>query len=201
MYEKNNPIVISGPSGSGKSKLVDYIEKNYPTFLEAMGITTREKRPIEIGRMYFVSKKEFEDLISQNGLIEYTIYNNNYYGVSKSEFEKLKEYHLMFNVGYSSAKEIKSLYEDTSMIFLLPPTEEELIKRLGDRGTERYLLGIKDTMTNAFKYDYLLISLTDDLKTTAEDFMDIISQNSKSYQKKLILSKNKDFINNFYSKR
>ena len=49
---------------------------------------------------------EFENLISTDGLIEYCIYNNNYYGVPKSEFEKLKEYHLMFNVGYSSAKEI-----------------------------------------------------------------------------------------------
>ena len=71
---RNNPIVISGPSGSGKSELIEYIEKEYPTFLEATGITTRAKREIEVGRMYFVSKAEFENLISTDGLIEYCIY-------------------------------------------------------------------------------------------------------------------------------
>ena len=79
---RNNPIVISGPSGSGKSELIEYIEKEYPTFLEATGITTRAKREIEVGRMYFVSKAEFENLISTDGLIEYCIYNNNYYAIN-----------------------------------------------------------------------------------------------------------------------
>lgn len=201
MKEKNSPIVISGPSASGKSRLIEYIEQEYPTFLEATGITTRERRPVEVGRMYFVSKAEFANLISTNGLIEYCIYNNNYYGVPKSEFEKLKEYHLMFNVGYSSASEIKRLYQDTKMIYLLPPTEEELIRRLGGRDQERFSIGIQETMNNAFKYDYLLISITDDLEATANDFMDIVNQTSESEQKKLILAKNRDFINNFYKRR
>ena len=188
---RNNPIVISGPSGSGKSELIEYIEKEYPTFLEATGITTRAKREIEVGRMYFVSKAEFE----------YCIYNNNYYGVPKSEFEKLKEYHLMFNVGYSSAKEIKKMYEDTTMIYLMPPTKEELLRRLGDRGEERYLLGIQETINYALKYDYLLLSLTNDMKTTTDDFMDIVNQKEESKQKRLILAKNKDFITSFYKGR
>lgn len=198
---RNNPIVISGPSGNGKSELIEYIEKEYPTFLEATGITTRAKREIEVGRMYFVSKAEFENLISTDGLIEYCIYNNNYYGVPKSEFEKLKEYHLMFNVGYSSAKEIKKMYEDTTMIYLMPPTKEELLRRLGDRGEERYLLGIQETMNYALKYDYLLLSLTNDMKTTTDDFMDIVNQKEESKQKRLILAKNKDFITSFYKGR
>lgn len=197
---KNNPIVISGPSGSGKSALIEHIEKNYPTFLEATGITTREKREIEIGRMYFVDKEEFEKLIAANGLIEYCIYNNNYYGVPKSEFEKLNEYHLIFNVGYSSAKEIKKIYRDTIMIYLMPPDQKELLRRLGERGQERFLAGIKETLENAFNYDYLLVSITDDMKTTTDDFMDIINQKTESHQKRLVLAKNRDFINKFYKK-
>lgn len=197
---ENSPIVISGPSGAGKSELIDYVEKNYPTFLEATGITTREKRKVEVGRMYFVSKEEFQQLILSNGLIEYCIFNNNYYGVPKSEFDKLKEYHLMFNVGYSSAREIKNIYDDTKMIYLLPPTSEELIRRLGDRGQERYDIGIQETMEYAFKYDYLLISITNNLQQTADDLIDIVNQKNIAQQKKLILAKNRDFINNFYKK-
>ena len=197
---RNNPIVISGPSGSGKSKLIEYIEKEYPTFLEATGITTRAKREIEVGRMYFVSKEEFQQLIISNDLIEYCVFNNNYYGVPKSEFEKLKEYHLMFNVGYSSAREIKNIYDDTKMIYLLPPTSEELIRRLGDRGKERYIIGIQEMMDYAFEYDYLLISITNNLQQTADDLMDIVNQKNTAQQKKLILAKNRDFVNNFYKK-
>ncbi len=197
---ENSPIVISGPSGAGKSELIDYVEKNYPTFLEATGITTREKRKVEVGRMYFVSKEEFQQLILSNGLIEYCIFNNNYYGVLKSEFDKLKEYHLMFNVGYSSAREIKNIYDDTKMIYLLPPTSEELIRRLGDRGQERYDIGIQETMEYAFKYDYLLISITNNLQQTADDLIDIVNQKNIAQQKKLILAKNRDFVNNFYKK-
>ena len=198
---KNSPIVISGPSGSGKSELIEYIERKYPTFLEATGITTRAKRENEVGKMYFISKEEFEKLILTNSLIEYCIYNNNYYGVPKSEFEKLKKNHLIFNVSYSSAKEIKKLYINTTMIYLLPPTKDELLRRLSNRGNERYLLGIQETMNNALKYDYLLLSLTNDLETTTNDFMDIINQKEGSKQKKLVLAKNKDFITNFYKER
>lgn len=84
------------------------------------------------------------------------------------------------------------------MIYLLPPTKEELLKRLGDRGMERYNLGIEETINNAFKYEYLLLSQPDDLNTTYCDFMDIIEEKSKAQQKRLILAKNKDFVNNFY---
>lgn len=196
--EYYSPIVLSGPSGSGKSELINYIENKNPLFLEATGSTTRERRTVETGRMNFVSKEEFERLINLGQLIEYCVYNNNYYGVSKEEFEKLKYYHIIFNVGYSSAKIIKEMYQDSHMIYLLPPSKEELLKRIGDRGIDRYNLGIEETMKNAFYYEYLLLSLTDDLETTYYDFMDIINQNSKSQQKRLVLAKNQDFINRFY---
>lgn len=93
------------------------------------------------------------------------------------------------------------MYEDTTMIYLMPPTKEELLRRLGDRGKERYLLGIQETMNYALKYDYLLLSLTNDMKTTTDDFMDIVNQKEESKQKRLVLAKNKDFITNFYKGR
>lgn len=193
-----SPIILSGPSGAGKTEIIDFIEKKDSTFLEATGSTTRQKREIETGRMYFITREEFETLIENNELIEYCIYNGNYYGVAKTEFQKLQQYHLMFNVGYPSAKVIKELYVDSFMIYLLPPTKEELLRRLDGRGYERYLFGIEETMKYAFEYEYLLISQTGDLNNTYADFMDIVEQKSNARQKKLVLSKNRDFVNQFY---
>lgn len=195
---KNSPIVITGPSGAGKTELINYIEENNVTYLEATGSTTREKRKNETGRMNFISKAEFEILIQTNSLIEYCLYNGNYYGVAMSEFEKLDKYHLMFNVGYSSAKVIKEIHDNTIMIYLLPPNKKELLRRIGNRGYNRYLLGIEETMANALKYDYLLISQTDDFHSTYNDFIDISEQKSNSNQKRLVLAKNRDFVRNFY---
>jgi guanylate kinase len=195
---KNSPIVISGPSGAGKTELIEYIEKKNSLFLEATGYTTREKRKIETGKMYFIKNNEFEQLIRNDELIEYCIYNGNYYGIAKKEFEKLKDNYLIFNVGYSSAKVIKDMYHNSFMIYLLPPTKEELLRRLGDRDYQRYLIGIEETMKHALEYEYLLISQTNDFERTFNDFMDIFEQKSTSNEKKLILAKNKDFINGFY---
>lgn len=193
-----SPIVITGPSGSGKSVLIEYIEQNNPLFIEAYGATTREKRENETGKMYFISHDEFEQLIDKNLLIEYCIYRNNYYGVLKSELEKLRERYVMFNVGYSSAQVIQSMQKSTFMIYLLPPNKEELLRRLGDRGYERYLLGIEETVNNAEKFDYLLLSQTDNLKGTYEDFMNIVEQKNDYQKSKMVLARNKDFIKNFY---
>ena len=193
-----SPIVITGSSGSGKSVLIEYIEQNNPLFIEAYGATTREKRENETGKMYFISHDEFEQLIDKNLLIEYCIYRNNYYGVLKSELEKLRERYVMFNVGYSSAQVIQSMQKSTFMIYLLPPNKEELLRRLGDRGYERYLLGIEETVNNAEKFDYLLLSQTDNLKGTYEDFMNIVEQKNDYQKSKMVLARNKDFIKNFY---
>ena len=84
------------------------------------------------------------------------------------------------------------------MIYLLPPNKEELLRRLGDRGYERYLLGIEETVNNAEKFDYLLLSQTDNLKGTYEDFMNIVEQKNDYQKSKMVLARNKDFIKNFY---
>lgn len=193
-----SPIVISGPSGAGKSVLINYIEQKNSLFLEASGCTTRQKRENETGRMYFLSKEEFEILIEHDQLIEYCIYNGNYYGCPKSGLEKLNEKYMIFNVGYSSAKVIKEMNSDAYMIYLMPPHKEELIWRIGDRGSERYRLGIEETMKHALYYEYLLISQTDNLEATYHDFLDIVNQKDKAKSKRLILAKNRDFIRNYY---
>lgn len=198
MERNYSPIVISGPSGAGKSELISYIEKRNSLFLEATGCTTREKRQNEVGRMNFVSRNYFENLIQNNELIEYCIYNGNYYGVPKSELLKLDQNYLIFNVNYGSARVIRQLRTDALLVYLMPPTNEELLKRIGQRGEERYRIGVKDTMNYALKYDYLLISQTDNFELIYDNFLDIAYQTDKAKAKRLTLAQNKDFINNFY---
>ena len=192
------PIVIAGPSGAGKTELINYITEHYSSFTEAAGYTTRPRRDTDNENIKSISKDEFEQMISSNGLIEYCVYNGNYYGIPKSEFQKLEKYNLIFNVGYSSAEIIKRIYSDTLMIYLLPPTKEELIRRLGDRERERYILGIEETKKNASKYDYLLVSETDNLEGTCNNFLNIVQQNQRQIQEKLKMEKNKDFVDDFY---
>lgn len=195
---KYNPIVISGPSGSGKTELIDYISSNNKIFEEAIGMTTRSRRPNESAMMNFVTYDEFISKINEDNLIEYTLYNGNYYGVSKDELNKLNNRRVIFNVSYSSAKIIKKIDNRTILIYLLPPNKEELLRRLGNRGMERFILGMEETIKNAFDYEYLLISLTDNLPDTYCDFLDIVDKKRDYMQKKLILSKNRDFVNKFY---
>lgn len=193
-----SPIVISGPSGAGKSELINYIEKNNNLFSEAYGLTTRKKREFETGKMSFVDYDFFNQQIKNNSLIEYCLYNGNYYGVSKEEFKKLDEKYVIFNVSYSSAKIIKKIYEDAYMIYLLPPNKQELLRRLGEREQNRYYLGIKETEQYACLYDYLLISLTNDFEHTYYNFLDIINQNASGYKQKILHKNNYEFIKKFY---
>lgn len=194
-----NPIIITGPSGSGKSTIVNYIVDNNSLFIEAEGVTTREKRKNETDKIISISFDEFNRLIEKDLLIEYSKYNGNYYGIPKAEYVKLKEKYLLFNVGYSSAKIIKSNYVDSIMIFLLPPTRKDLVDRLGDRYNDyRYQSGKIETINNIANYDYLLISKNNDLAGTYRDFIDIVNKTKNSEKFKVKSLKNDMFIKSFY---
>lgn len=191
------PIVISGPSGAGKSLFVDYlVDKEYPFYQEAIGYTTRAKRDGE-DKINCISVPEFESLIASDSLIEYCNYNGNYYGMSKEEFERLKNCNLIFNVGYSSASVIKGLYPSSPSIYMLPPTKEELLSRLQGRDYNRYLIGMEETLAHAAFYEYLMISYPNDLARMHDDFLEIMESRT-SASPRLILSRNQDFLRRFY---
>ena len=196
----NIPIILTGPSGAGKTELTNYITKRYDTFKEAIGYTTREKRIDDDGKIISISREQFTKLILNDELIEYGIYNENFYGIPKSEFEKLEQYNLIFNVGYSSAKIIKKMHKEALMIYLLPPNKEELLRRLENRDKEhkRYMLGMEETKNNSHMYEYLLISKTNDLEAICNDFMQIVNKNKIQIQDRLKMKENRDFIDDFY---
>ena len=196
---KYDPIVISGPSGSGKNHFVAYAVSQDEIFHEAQGCTTRERREGETNEMFFLSVEEFEELIQNNQLIDFTIYDKNYYGTPLSEYDKLDDKRVIFNVTSDGGIVIKNDYRGTFLIYMLPPNREELLRRLGDRGQDRYTAGIKDVLNNASYYEYLLISSTQDLNKIYEDFLSVVDRKEDGKKKRMIEKSNSDFIKNFYS--
>ncbi len=188
------PIVITGPSGTGKTKLIEYITNRNIEYTEAVGVTTRERRKTD-KNINFITKENFVNLINEHRLIEYTIFNGNYYGMPINELDKLKRQSVIFDVGYSSAKLVKMTYNKTKMIYMLPPSEEELIKRLKkeNRDINRFVLGKNETLKNSQYYDYLLISDTDNMEAIYQNFINIVEKN-----KKTDIDKKEKFIEDFY---
>lgn len=151
--EKGDLIVISGPSGSGKGSVIkELLAKNENLYL-SVSMTSRAMRAYETnGLEYnFVSKEEFEEKINNDELLEYTLYNNNYYGTPKSEItnniEKGKN--VILEIEIEGALNVKKMVPEAIFIFILPPSMKELLKRLKNRGTED-----NDKIINRFKTAY-----------------------------------------------
>lgn len=134
-------LAISSPSGGGKTTIVKELLRKHPSLKFSVSATTRTKRNGETNGKdyYFLSKKEFLNLIKENKLVEYEKLFGNYYGTLKSEIEKtLKQKRKMiFDVDVKGALNIKKQYPETSkLIFIKPPDIETLQNRLRQRKTE-----------------------------------------------------------------
>lgn len=140
MKKKGLLIVLSGPSGSGKGTICkSFLEKNEKVGL-SISATTREPRDGEVdGKHYFfIDKPKFEKMIQNHELLEYVHVFDNYYGTPKKYVEDKIESgdDVILEIEIEGAKNIKSGYPDAVLIFVLPPTIEELRRRICSRGTE-----------------------------------------------------------------
>lgn len=139
--EKKQLIVISAPSGAGKTTLARYLLTKYPNFKFSISATTRKPRLNEInGRDYFFfTKEEFKNLIREGKLIEYEEIFGNYYGTLKTQVEDalLKGKVIVFDIDVKGALSIRREFPTQSLlIFIAPPSMEVLIERLKNRETE-----------------------------------------------------------------
>lgn len=135
------PIVISGPSGVGKGTLYSRLLKDYPSlFCTSISHTTRDPRPGEKRDVdyYYVSMSEFEDLIAAKGFVEHAKFGKNRYGTSKKTIEdKTKEGKItVLDIEMEGVKQVKQTDLGARFIFIAPPSEDALEKRLRGRGTE-----------------------------------------------------------------
>ena len=140
MSKQGKLLIISGFSGVGKGTVVNKLIDKYDDYTISISATTRKPRGGEVDKVnyFFVSKEEFEDMIANNKLLEYAQYVDNYYG-TPLEFvnEKLNEgINVILEIETQGALKVKEIMPEAMMIFILPPSAEELKKRLVGRNTE-----------------------------------------------------------------
>ena len=175
-------VVISGFSGAGKGTLIKELMKRYDQYALSVSATTRQPRPGEMeGREYFfVSPDYFQSMIENDALIEYAQYVENFYGTPKDYVEKQMAAgkDVILEIEIQGALKIKKKFPETLLLFVMPPSAEELKRRLVSRGTESPEL-IQARLKRAVEeavgieaYDYIV--LNDVLEVCVEELHQLI---------------------------
>ena len=181
-------IVLSSPSGAGKTTITKKISQKYPNIKVSISHTTRKPRPNEIDGVdyHFVSKENFEKLIKENNFYEHAKIFDNYYGTSKNSVNKLHEekYNVVFDIDWQGTKQLSKYKElDLIKIFILPPDKKELKKRLINRNqdnnqtVEKRLQQYENDIQHWSDYDYVVIN--NDLESCFSQIEKIIESHSK----------------------
>ena len=180
-----NIIVISAPSGAGKTTLCNELQRRKPHIKFSVSCTTRPKRKHEVDGVnyHFLSDQEFTEKVQNNEFVEYENVHGYYYGTLRNTLEDAlaKQEMVLFDVDVNGAMAIKRNYSDnTCTIFILPPSLDDLKKRLIQRGSEteeridKRLERTAQEMEYKDKFDACIIN--DDLAIAAEELNELITK-------------------------
>jgi len=175
-------FIISGPSGSGKDTLLVELFKKRPEIKFSISSTTRKMRDGEKeGEKYnFISRESFENMINNDRLLEYNEYVGNYYGTPKDPVVKATDngFDMMIEVDVNGAYNIRKKLSSATSIFIMPPSFEELKRRLSKRGTEtadvieKRMSEALGEIKRATEYDYIVVN--GDIDKAVNDIVSII---------------------------
>ncbi|RMF97371.1 MAG: guanylate kinase [Candidatus Schekmanbacteria bacterium] len=175
-------IIVSAPSGSGKTTILKYLCSINKNLKYSISFTTREKRRGEKnGKHYhFIKKEEFLRLRKEGFFAEWAKVYGNYYGTSKKSIQSIlsKGYDVVMDLDTKGAKSIKKIFRNAVTIFIMPPTIEELKKRLKKRKSDsdaeiekRFSLAMKE-ISQISRYDYLVVN--DNVREAGKKIIKII---------------------------
>jgi len=182
--KKGEIIAVSAPSGGGKTTIVKQILKKFPEIVFSVSATTRPKRESEKNGVeyYFITEAEFKQKINNDEFVEWEKFYDYYYGTFKSVVEENVKYgkSVLLEVDVKGAISLKRIYPEAHLIYITPPSFEELVKRLRERRTEsesdikkrieraKMELSVKD------KFDYFIDN--NDLNKAIKDTSDLINK-------------------------
>jgi guanylate kinase len=161
-------FVIAAPSGAGKTSLVRALMEREPGLRFSISYTTRARRPNELdGRDYFfVTRSEFDRMVAEGGFLEHATVFDNSYGTAKAQVEQslAAGQDLVLEIDWQGAAQVRSAMPECVSIFILPPTREELERRLRGRGTDaehviqRRLRDAASDMSHWGEFDYVVVN-------------------------------------------
>lgn len=170
-------LILCSPSGAGKTTLTKHLLAELPELTFSVSHTTRAPRPGEVdGEAYrFIDRPQFERMIEEGRFAEWAVVHGNLYGTSVSEIQRAQaegKRGIVFDIDYQGARQIKAKLPDAVGIFVLPPSMEELRRRLEGRGSdapdviERRFAKARSEIEHYAFFDYLVVN--DDLERAKE---------------------------------
>ena len=180
---KGKLIVISGASGVGKGTVLGIMMSKRKDLSFSVSATTRPPRPGEIDGVhyYFISREKFEEMIAQGAFLEYDAHAANYYGTPRAQAEEKRERGpVLLDLEPAGAKQVRSRVPDAELSFIMPPSREELERRLrgrGDTPEEQIRLRMDRAvweMEQRIWYDHVVVN--DDPERCADEILRIIAE-------------------------
>lgn len=175
-------FVVSAPAGCGKDTILEQVLAKEDNVGYSVSATTRAPRPGEVDgtHYFFITRQRFEEMIANGEVLEYTEYCGNYYGTPRKGVEAMlaEGRDVVLKIEIEGAMNIKKLFPDCCLVFILPPSMRELERRLRKRGTEdeptimRRIAQAKNELDAAAGYDYFVVN--DDLEDAVNDLCAVI---------------------------